>query len=60
MWKARMKLGSCVLFPTRIILLGCPIDPTLLIGLHWAPIGSARYMFIPNSYQSLNRSDSMI
>ena len=28
---------------TRVILFGCPIDyPTLLTGLHWAPIGSAR------------------
>ena len=39
--------------PPRIILSGCPIDyPTLLIGLHGAPIGSAIGLFlrtIPNT-----------
>ena len=38
------EVKRAFLLPTRIILSGCPIDyPTLLTGLHWAPIGSARY-----------------
>ena len=41
----KLSCGSkkCARVCARVILSGCPIDySALVIGLHWAPIGSAR------------------